>query len=321
MYSAIGSGTMNVINIIKSFCSYIRCKLVFLLLVSGAQAEEYIACKPWGQLGNQLFLISSTLGLAWDNNATAVFPDLDTEQAWNVQFNKEHIFFRLNQSLPETVVLKDLTLGFYKKIDYEKNIRLVGFDIRLDYFGHHQERLQELFSPSEAIETIIQNKYGKLLSTPDHVGMHIRVCANEILPFSGWDYYISAMNKFPDNSLFIVCSDRISWVKKHFPFVQKNIVFIDDSDHYLIDFFLLTKCKNLIVGGSTFGYWAAFLNKNSDKKVIVPSLWLSHREPRTVEGFPSKWNVYPHGWTVLPVPFVRQVPQDILQHKSTSYDW
>lgn len=56
----------------------------------------------WGQLGNQLFLVSSALGLAWDNNATPVFPDLEKEQNWNVPLNKEHLFFRLSTALPET---------------------------------------------------------------------------------------------------------------------------------------------------------------------------------------------------------------------------
>jgi len=303
-------------KIIKSSFLYFILAFQFIL-----PAEEYVACKPWGQLGNQLFLISSALGIAWDNSAIPIFPDLETEQAWNVQFNKNYVFFRLNTSRPKSVVFKDVALGFYKKIEYEKNIRVTGFDTRLSYFEHYQKRLQELFSPSEEIENIIHHKYDKLLSIPNHVGMHIRVCAHEILPFSGWDYYMSAMKLFPADSLFIICSDRISWVKQNFPLQAKNIVFIEESDHYLIDFYLLTKCKNLIVGGSTFGYWAAFLNKNQDKKVVVPSLWLSHKENRTLEGFPHKWNVYPPEWIVLEVPLVRVVPDDILEYTTSSWDW
>ncbi|MEX0596677.1 MAG: hypothetical protein WD512_09260, partial [Candidatus Paceibacterota bacterium] len=69
--------------------------------------KDYISCKPWGQLGNQLFLISTTLGLAWDNGAIPVFPDLKTEQNWNVNFNLKNIFFRLNTVAPKHVTFKD----------------------------------------------------------------------------------------------------------------------------------------------------------------------------------------------------------------------
>lgn len=297
--------------------------MLIVLCLSGTQlrSAEYISCKLWGQLGNQLFLIASTLGMAWDNNAIPVFPDLEIEQTWNVPVNKELIYFRLNTAHPENIVFSDKQLNFYKKIDYTKNIRLTGFDTRFDYFGHHQERLQEIFAPSDEIERIIQSKFGFILSSQNHVGMHIRVCANDILPFSTWEYYLSAMELFPNDTLFLICSDRIEWVKKHFPTKTKNIIFIDDNHHYLVDFYLLTKCKNLIIGASTFGYWAAFLNKNSNKKVIAPSLWLSHKDPRTLKGFPHEWNVYPKEWTVLTVPLVRNVPEDILQYKTSSCDW
>ncbi|MEX0598382.1 MAG: alpha-1,2-fucosyltransferase, partial [Candidatus Paceibacterota bacterium] len=210
---------------------------------------------------------------------------------------------------------------FYKKVNYQKNLRLTGFDVRLNYFGHYQGQLQKIFSPSQEVEALIKNKYGNLLNAPNNVGIQIRVCANNTVPFSGWDYYLSAMKLFSQKSLFIICSDRISWVKKHFPIKGENIIFIDDSDHYLIDFYLLTKCKNLVVGASTFGFWAAFLNENPQKKVVVPSLWLSHHDKRTLEGFPHKWNVYPKDWIVLPVPLVRMVPKDILQYSTISCDW
>jgi hypothetical protein len=273
----------------------------------------------WGQLGNQLFLVSSALGLAWDNNATPVFPDLEKEQNWNVPLNKEHLFFRLSTALPENAILEDVALGFYKKIEYKKNIRLMPFDIRLDYFGHYEKRLQEIFAPSEEMECLIHNKYGDLLQLTNTVGMQIRVCSNQRLPFVGWDYYISAMKLFPEDSVFIVSSDRISWVKQHFPKHEKNVVFLDDN--YLVEFFLLTKCNHVIAGASTFGYWAAFLNKNPNKKVIVPNRIFSHKDRRTLEGYPCKWNVYPQDWTVLEVPLIRTIPEDILEHTTSSIDW
>ena len=38
----------------------------------------------------------------------------------------------------------------------------------------------------------------------------------------------------------------------------------------VIEFSLLRECKNQIISQSTFGFWASFLNSNSDKIVVVP---------------------------------------------------
>lgn len=291
-----------------------------IFFTSTLKGEDFITCKMWGQLGNQLFMIATTLGLAWDNGATPVFPDLEKETNWNVPHNHKFVFFRLDSKKPPGVVFREKKLNHYKKIKYEKNIILGPFSLKKEYFEHYTERLRELFAPPKSIENYIQKHYQKVLNASNTVGVQIRASCCSNLPFSGWDYYGRAMRLFPEDSLFIICSDRISWVKKHFPSDIKNVLFIEEDD-YLIDFFLLSKCKNNIFGASTFGYWSAFLNSNPDKKVVCPSLWLGKNNKRTKQGFPAKFSVYPEDWIVLDVPLNRSVPKDVKQHSTFSTDW
>lgn len=43
------------------------------------------------------------------------------------------------------------------------------------------------------------------------------------------------------------------------------------------EFFLMASCQNQILSNSTFSTWAAYLNANEDKTVIMPQDILSDR--------------------------------------------
>lgn len=301
---------------------FIKTIFSFSLFFSACMAEEYVTCHLQGQLGNQLFLVATTLAVAWDNNAIPVFPALNTETMWNVPYNKDNFFFRLNPENPKNIQFEKHNLSFdYKPIPYKPNMMLTNFTIARQHFEKYTERLQELFAPSDVQKSLLCSKYSEIIDHSNSVGVHIRVCGCNVYPFCGWNYFENAMNLFPDDALFVVCSDRIDWVKKHFPKNKnRSICFIEGNDH-VIDFHLLSLCKNNIISPSTFGYWAAFLNRNNRKKVIAPSKWFSHVDKRTKEGFPQSYHFYPHDWIVLPVPLERKIPKDIQNFKSTSVDW
>ena len=73
------------------------------------------------------------------------------------------------------------------------------------------------------------------------------------------------------NPKFLLWSNDFNNLQKYFP---KNEFFYVENSHntnkVLNDFYLLTQCKNFIVGPSTFSWWGAWLSNKNNKICIRP---------------------------------------------------
>jgi len=67
-------------------------------------------------------------------------------------------------------------------------------------------------------------------------------------------------------------SDDIEWCKKNLP-QNEDTFFPNRSD--IEDMCLMSMCDHNIIAGSTFSWWAAWLNTNKNKTVISPKHWFT----------------------------------------------
>lgn len=109
------------------------------------------------------------------------------------------------------------------------------------------------------------------------------------LPLS---YYEQAMKKivekYPDAHFFI-SSDDIDWVKENFP-SNYPATFVSSSEiSDCEELILMSKCKHNIIANSTFSWWGAYLNKNSDKIVIAPKNWFKDDNKNNFDLIPNTW--------------------------------
>lgn len=105
------------------------------------------------------------------------------------------------------------------------------------------------------------------------VGIHIRrgdflISDNDKHAVVNIDFIHNAIREYPVNTNFVIFSDDIAWVKKNI--TGENIYYSNEKNAY-DDLYALTHCSSYILSGSTFGWWAAFLNKDyKNIKVIFP---------------------------------------------------
>ena len=69
---------------------------------------------------------------------------------------------------------------------------------------------------------------------------------------------------------------------------------MSETNNALQDFILMSLCDhNIISFASSFGWWAAYINSNSDKIVIAPEDYHLDKKYTLREGF------YPKEWKLL----------------------
>lgn len=107
----------------------------------------------------------------------------------------------------------------------------------------------------------------------DCVGIHIRrgdfLTSNNSLHIpTQLDYIKNAIREFGDRD-YVVFSDDINWCKTQLKGTSNNIEYFSGSSA-IEDFIGLMCCKDYILSGSTFSWWAAFINANSGTVVICP---------------------------------------------------
>ncbi|MGF7215635.1 hypothetical protein GGR92_001775 [Spirosoma lacussanchae] len=112
--------------------------------------------------------------------------------------------------------------------------------------------------------------------------------------FIGIDYYRNAIEQMKaahGDCTFFVFSDDTDWVKEHMQFIP-DPYFVDnkgaDSDIY--DLELMSLCQHNIIANSSYSWWGAWLNNNTEKTVIAPRVWYRNKPDwNTKDLVPESW--------------------------------
>ncbi|MEH6307019.1 alpha-1,2-fucosyltransferase [Olivibacter sp. CPCC 100613] len=109
------------------------------------------------------------------------------------------------------------------------------------------------------------------------------------------DYFekaISLIRGQVEKPIFYIFSDDILWCKENLPLNDNEANFIDwnkGAESYL-DMQLMSNCKHAIISNSSFSWWAAWLNTNPDRLIVVPKVWYRLPEKSDFRQMhPSSW--------------------------------
>ena len=246
----------------------------------------------WGRLGNQLFQIASTMGIAHRNGYEAVFP------AWSYAAYFAHSLPVGHLSNERIYMHPSLLYSPVTLSDEDCDLR--GFFVSEKYFEDISESIRKQFTPSTEITTYIDQTYREVL-LKNTCSIHVRrgdyLKQRWDFPTQTIDYYLYAIKQFPSDTHFVVFSDDISWCKLHFK--GDRFTFIQNEPD-IVDLFIMSRCQHHIISNSTFSWWGAWLNANRDKLIICPLFWFGP----AISPFPMKYSrdLYPPYFTPISPP-------------------
>lgn len=175
----------------------------------------------------------------------------------------------------------------------KKKIRdkyLLGYWQHLPYFEEYLGEIRQMMTPAYAqSDTVIRLR--KQFETEPTCAVHIR--GGDIGGPSGAYFYraIERMEREKPGVSYIIFTNDMVRAKEalsqlsglgeteDYEDVTKRMRYVTELGEFsdVDEFFLMASCQNQILSNSTFSTWAAYLNANEDKTVIMPQDILSDR--------------------------------------------
>ena len=193
----------------------------------------------------------------------------------------------------------EMTMGEFNKkllssLDY---FYYDGYFQHEKYFKDIREELLKVFSLNIPVDEQNQGVLDEILKT-DSVSLHVRrgdyvtlECAKDFHGTCSIEYYQKAIEyiaKKVKDPHFFLFSDDIPWVAANLKLEYPCTIVDFNQDKSWMDLELMKNCKHNIIANSSFSWWGAWLNQNTQKIVVAPRQWTA-KKVKKCEIIPPEW--------------------------------
>ena len=206
--------------------------------------------------------------------------------------------------LRHTTRVINMPSAFSADLPYYDNSYLIGVFQNAKMVESISDEVRNAFMFNPFTDEDNLSLENKLINTPS-VGIHVRkgedyrnrVWYQNTCPLSYYMEAIKLIRKLVKNPQFFVFTDNPQWVKESFQGIEYTMILnnpkVGWGSHY--DMQLMSYCHHNIISNSTYSWWGAFLNHNSEKIVICPNAWFN---PNSCNDWTSK-DVLCDNWITL----------------------
>jgi SAM-dependent methyltransferase len=246
----------------------------------------------YGRLGNQLFQLAGTLGLAEKRGMTAAFPAWEYEKYFDISLPhgdlhpdqvKERFFHHHEWDIPEGG--GDL-LGYLQSEKYFGSTRLA---LKKVFVRECKAKFPE---PFQRETILIQVRRGDYVGNPNYYQLPPTFYLDALLAyFPDWQSY---------NLLFV--SDDIEYCKTSFEGLPNAYFSTGNTD--IQDLALASACDHFIISNSSFGWWCAWLGEKPHSRIIHSGHMYAGKLARNnINDYrPARWTEYRRETYKIPLP-------------------
>ena len=178
-------------------------------------------------------------------------------------YESEKYFLKFKSELIDEFKFKnnlDLSENYYFDIIKKNKNNIISICIRTNRFSERPGNQYNIYSKNRSDQFV--------KDTIDYIYRAIDFLKNKI-----------------QNPIYLIWSNDFSNLKEYFP--NKNFIFVENKVEKIItDFSLLNECRNFIVGPTSFHWWGAWLNNDTNKICIRPS---NINPSKNKDFWPSNW--------------------------------
>jgi hypothetical protein len=274
----------------------------FMPVARGNKLATFRFLGNLGRLGNQLFQIAATIGVARANSCPFILPPWDYARHFANPYP--------HSSLRPRARRQRETSFAYQQIVIDRPTELYGYFQSERYFKHCAAEIRGYLQPHPRMAAMLEREFRDLLAF-DTCSVHVRrgdyVGNSDFTDLSATDYYARAFAQFSSATRFVVFSDDLDWCRAKF--AGERFVFIEALNE-IEDLILMSWCRGHIIANSSMSWWGAWLDARPEKKVIAPAHWFSgaRADPRRrfyprrdgkLTGYLDERDLVPEGWLKL----------------------
>ena len=283
--------------------------------------SQFVSCKLYGGLGNQLFQIFATIAYSLRHNIEFLFeytPNLGKRKTYWHTFLSS-IIDHTTTNIPEATRIDQGAHGFVKLREPlpNENIMLNGYFQSYLFFDDHSKTILKMMDVEkhQNDKKIHKNSISLHFRRGDYKGLE------DCHPIMEMDYYANALNYIlvlgegttdegttdegttdegttdeGTTTVYYFCEEEdLESVEKDIAILKTEfsdkIVFerhLEDTDWE--EMLAMSCCKHNIIANSSFSWWGAYLNQKSDKIVCYPTTWFGPLICENTDAmFPPNW--------------------------------
>jgi hypothetical protein len=241
----------------------------------------------YGRLANGMYQIAGILGIGRKNNLEPVFPpwiNADHRDRFGSQedVDLQKYFVHELPGIPEGLQWqpeRPIPWGYSDVRLPPGNWNLSGHFQSWRYFDYVRDTVSHYFRMKDEPE---QN---------DYIAVHFRGADydNAYHPRLDMSYYRRAMDLFPLGK-FLIFTDTPGEAREMF---GSDVEYSEGRD-YIQDFKLMKRCKDFIIGNSSYSAMAATLGDHPEKRVVAPRPWFG----KLYAGITGD-DIYEPGWVTI----------------------